>query len=248
MTVALFVVLGMSDVGPVPASLGLDPFYKKYLTVDGLPVVGSEKVPDATFIEVRRLARKMLSRIPHARQAMIANNVRIAIMAETEVTLDIPEHNFLKRDTKTDWNKRARGLGATKRVPVISCAEENVLAYPSDRYRTESIFIHEFAHAIMDTGLADSVEGFSEEIQSIYEKAMAEGLWKDKYAANNAHEYWAEGVQSWFDTNRPPDHDHNDVDTREELWEYDPRLAELICRFMPAGDWRYVPPDPKWKG
>jgi len=28
-------------------------------------------------------------------------------------------------------------------------------------------------------------------------------------------EYWAEAVQSWFDTNREPDHDHNHVNTRD---------------------------------
>ena len=55
------------------------------------------------------------------------------------------------------------------------------------------------------------------------------GLWKTKYASVNHHEYWAEGVQSWFSNNRLPDHDHNHVDTRKELIEYDPGLANL-CR------------------
>ena len=45
----------------------------------------------------------------------------------------------------------------------------------------------------------------------------------------NHHEYFAEGVQSWFDDNRENDHDHNHVDTRAELLEYDPGLA-AICR------------------
>jgi hypothetical protein len=43
-------------------------------------------------------------------------------------------------------------------------------------------------------------------------------------------ELWAriaKGVQSWFDDNPLPDHDHNHVDTRKELREYDPRLAAL---------------------
>jgi len=56
---------------------------------------------------------------------------------------------------------------------------------------------------------------------------MKKGLWKGKYAAKNHHEYWAEGVQSWFDDNREDDHDHNHVDTRKELLEYDPGLAKL---------------------
>ncbi|MFM7073807.1 MAG: hypothetical protein ACKO38_18640, partial [Planctomycetota bacterium] len=48
-----------------------------------------------------------------------------------------------------------------------------------------------------------------------------------KYASVNHHEYFAEGVQSWFDDNRAHDHDHNHVDTRAELREYDPGLAAL---------------------
>ena len=57
---------------------------------------------------------------------------------------------------------------------------------------------------------------------------MAAGLWEGKYASVNHAEYFAEGVQSWFDNNRQPDHDHNHVDTRKELKEYDPGLA-AIC-------------------
>jgi len=54
---------------------------------------------------------------------------------------------------------------------------------------------------------------------------MKKGLWAGKYASVNHYEYFAEGVQSWFDNNRQPDHDHNHVDTRKELREYDPGLA-----------------------
>ena len=45
-------------------------------------------------------------------------------------------------------------------------------------------------------------------------------------AAVNHHEYFAEGVQSWFDNNRVNDHDHNHVNTRALLLEYDPGLAD----------------------
>jgi hypothetical protein len=58
---------------------------------------------------------------------------------------------------------------------------------------------------------------------------MKAGLWKGKYASVNHHEYFAEGVQSWFDNNRENDHDHNHVNTRDELEKYDPGLA-AICK------------------
>ena len=52
----------------------------------------------------------------------------------------------------------------------------------------------------------------------------------------------AEGVQSWFNTNRQNDHDHNHVDTREELISYDPGLALLIEEVFGNGPFRYTHP------
>ena len=40
---------------------------------------------------------------------------------------------------------------------------------------------------------------------------------KDCYASKNRAEYWAEGFQCWYDTNRTMDHDHNHIKTREQL-------------------------------
>ena len=53
---------------------------------------------------------------------------------------------------------------------------------------------------------------------------------------------WAEGVQSWFDTNRQNDDQHNHVDTRAELREYDPVLAGLLEEIYGDGEWRYIRP------
>ena len=69
------------------------------------------------------------------------------------VTTDVPEHAFLASDTETNWNTRARGLGGTVAVPTTSCAEENVLCLPGDRYRGESILVHELAHGVFNLGV-----------------------------------------------------------------------------------------------
>ena len=70
-------------------------------------------------------------------------------------------------------------------------------------------------------------ETFDDRLKETYQRAMNLKLWQGKYASTNHAEYFAEGVQSWFDNNRPPDHDHNHVDTRVELKEYDPGLAKI---------------------
>jgi hypothetical protein len=65
---------------------------------------------------------------------------------------------------------------------------------------------------------------------------------KQCYAAGNSGEYWAEGVQDWFDTNRTMDHDHNHIHTRAQLKEYDPLLAKLCQEVLGDSDWRFVSP------
>lgn len=65
---------------------------------------------------------------------------------------------------------------------------------------------------------------------------------KQCYAAKNRAEYWAEGVQCWYDTNRTMDHDHNHIHTREQLIRYDPPLAQLCRDVLGDSDWRFVSP------
>ena len=48
-------------------------------------------------------------------------------------------------------------------------------------------------------------------------------------------EYWAEGVQDWFNTNAEapkPDGKHNPLNTRKELKKYDPDLYNLIHKYF----------------
>ncbi|MFT4547049.1 MAG: hypothetical protein ACI9UA_000306 [Pseudoalteromonas tetraodonis] len=65
---------------------------------------------------------------------------------------------------------------------------------------------------------------------------------KQCYAAKNRSEYWAEGFQNWYDTNRTMDHDHNHIHTREQLKLYDPMLAALCSEVMGEWPWRFVSP------
>ena len=65
---------------------------------------------------------------------------------------------------------------------------------------------------------------------------------KQCYALVSAAEYWAEGVQDWYDTNRTMDHDHNHIHTRAQLKAYDPELAKLCAEVLGDSDWRFVSP------
>ena len=65
---------------------------------------------------------------------------------------------------------------------------------------------------------------------------------KQCYAGTNKAEYFAEGVQCWFDTNRTMDHDHNHIHTRDQLKSYDPGLAKLCEQVLGDSEWRFVSP------
>lgn len=62
------------------------------------------------------------------------------------------------------------------------------------------------------------------------------------YASRNRSEYWAEGFQTWYDTNRLHDHDHNHVNTRKQLKGYDVALTKLCEEVMGDKPWRFVSP------
>jgi alpha-glucosidase len=229
-------------VGPVPAQVrrafNLAPFYKKHVSAGGLPVVSSAKVSDAGLREAAYLINHMLAAREDVRKALIKNKVRFAVMAQAEVTTDIPEHSDLT--PKAHWDTRARGLGATTARPAVSCGEENLLNFKGDVYDNENILVHEFAHAVHEMGLNGIDTRFDIRLKGIYDRAMKKGLWKNTYAATNHREYWAEGVQSYFDCNAPAGGVHNDVNTREKLSKYDPELFKLIDETFQRPKWRYV--------
>ena len=219
-------------------SLGIPEFYTQRVFANGYPIVGSANVNPYALKEAAFWIDQMLSNRPDIREAMIRSGSRMCIIAWNEFTTDLPEFAWLGTqpvsetpsiDPKDYWDARARGLGGSESDPLCSCGEENLLSYSGDPYSTESILIHEFAHNIHLRGLVNVDPTFDGRLKAAYKDAMSSGLWEGKYASVNHHEYFAEGVQSWFDNNRENDHDHNHVNTRAELEAYDPKLAE-ICR------------------
>ena len=232
------------EVGPVPAelraSLHLADFYQKHLDVGGLPILGSAQVSDAAMREAAWIVCRVLDGRADILTALAKNKVRLTVMAATEYTTDVPEHAHLT--PRVYWDRRARGLGATPSAPCVSCAEENLLDFPGDPYADENILIHEFGHAIHETGLNTVDPTFDPRLKAAYDSAIAAGLWKGTYAGSNYKEYWAEGVQDWFDDNAKNNAQHNDINTRAKLREYDPALAALCQEIFGDKPWRYLRP------
>lgn len=216
------------------SALKLDPFYEKLADYKGLPVLGSGKVSDAALAEARHLIGQMLTGRDDITRALVRADCRFVVMAPTEMATDVPEQRGMT--PKDYWDKRARGLGGR----ITSCGEENLLNLKGDRYPRENILIHEFAHCIHQYGLRAVDPKFNGALRAAFVRATEGGLWKSTYAATNAAEYWAEGVQSYFDCNSPPNPGvHNDINTREKLAKYDPALYQLVDDVFQNSPYRY---------
>jgi uncharacterized protein (DUF885 family) len=204
-------------------------FYKKHLDYKGFSILGSAKVSDEALFEARYLIDQLLGEREDILNAMIKSGCRFMVMAPTEMTTDVPEQ---RNWDKAYWDKRARGMGGK----LSSCGEENLLNLKGDRYNRENILIHEFNHAIHQQGLRKVDPTFDSRLKEIYQKAMDKGLWKDTYVATNRSEYWAEGVQAYFDCMRP----QFGANTREKLEKYDPDLFKLVDEVYKQSKFRYV--------
>jgi hypothetical protein len=236
---------------------GVPKFYSQHAAAHGLPVVASERVSPFALREAVYIVDAMLAKRPDVRSAMIQSGSRLCIMAHNEFTTDLPEWAWLADEPVPGFehlpardyrDARARGMGGSQTDPYCSCAEENLLGYEGDPYAAENILIHELAHNIHLRGMSNVDPTFDARVRAAYQAAMAAELWRGKYASVNHHEYFAEGVQSWFDDNRENDHDHNHVNTRSELADYDPRLAALCREVFGDTEFRYTKPATRLTG
>ena len=211
----------VEPLGGPPPSLGLDPFYAKYLDAGGLPIVSSSAVPDEALYRAKDIIGEMLSDRADLIATMAERDVRVVVQGESMHHTELPEVGG------TVGSDNLRGFFLD---PLVVTSEENLLCYDTDPHRYGEVLIHELAHAVHFVGIEKRQDRtFSRRVEQAFQDARAAGLWDYTYAATNSVEYWAEGVEIWFGINDPPGLSGNDVNTRRELEEYDPALARLVA-------------------
>ncbi len=167
-----------AQVTEVPAelrdALKLGPFYQKYASAGGIPVLSSDKVSDAGVQEAVSLITQMLADRPDVLKAMVKNGVRFVVMAPTEMTSDVPDlfalidevfkdskFRYVRYDKrnppeKKPWRRRAAGLapagkhggGKPRRSPSRAGSQTHTRAHwpPAKRSNTSSPRISKSAH------------------------------------------------------------------------------------------------------
>lgn len=234
--------LNSDKVTAIPESLHLNPFYKKYIDADGMPIVSSHQVSDKALYKAREIVMGMLSKRKDIAHYMIEKGCRVMVIGANEQVCDLPEYARIcnRPDSIAYWNKRARGFGGSPEDDFsCSCGEENVICLPGDRYEGENILIHEFAHIFHTVGIVGVNPGFNNELETVMKHAIEKGLWEKTYALSNKEEYFAEAVQSFFNCNRyveTPNGVHNNINRREKLKKYDPEMYNLLLKYFAETD------------
>ncbi|AKM10475.1 hypothetical protein [Croceicoccus naphthovorans] len=243
----LLAACAVPDPSAPPARLGLDPFYRQYRDAEGIPVVASEKPPAAALDRARDIIDGMLAHRPDLRDALIARGYRVAVIAEDEALLDLPEHRHWTKPPPDDprltrceklhyeerigqlsdreyWDQRARAIAG----PTTTAAAEDLLGLRSSRWYGETIFVHEFAHnVLLAAKVADPA--LYAQVEQAYVHARETGLWKDEYTATTIDEYWAEGSQFWFNSNRLQVFSGQRILSDDDLKAYDPALYAALA-------------------
>ncbi|CAG2195746.1 unnamed protein product [Mytilus edulis] len=202
--------------------------YYKYFTESG-----SDQVSDNALRRACYVVRFMFADNKDVRTSYYKRYGRVAVIGASEGTTDIPEHSWLPKRL----NERTRGLGATDYAPVCTAGEENASCFCKDKYFLEDIFVHEVAHGAHFLGAKYAIAGWSTKLINQFEDAQRTGLWNDTYAMNSSAEYFAEGVQSYFNVNThldKADGVHGPISNRKRLQEYDPVLYDLIHEVFPC--------------
>jgi len=206
----------------------------------GMPIITGSLARDAAIERTAWTLDNMLAKVdPVVIKAMNKAFFRQAVMGRfpSEVITSLPEY---RNQDPNFWYTR-RGCGATDWSPVGANAEEDVLCYPDELYLNQDITVHEFAHSLHLLGFKHVWPAFQQELSVAYRYAYAHSLWGwgyiGSYAMTNSEEYFAEGLQAYFDVGYPYDRQGAPWN-RAQLYRKDPTLAKFVDRYMGQNPWR----------
>jgi len=231
-------------------SIGTDEdFYRKSCEQNGMTIVAGDGVDDAALEGAASRMAGLLAKRPELADAIAESIDHVAIIGADQRITDLPDFEDLYFILPgTDWHRLGRSFPGSEEIPVAAGAEENLLCLEKDHYRGEDMFVRDFGWTIRRFGLARIDPILDRAIEDAYSRAIAADLWRHTIAEVNSDQYWAEGVQSFFDVNNEATDDkdeiHNFVDTREELHSYDPDLYRILVDVFGDTEWRPECPTP----
>lgn len=245
-----------------PAKYKFDPYYTKLSLAREFPVLGSKRVSDAAMLKANDVVRKMFAYRHDILKAMINDGARLVVLGREEKLSDLPELQGSKEKPGQD-NARYLDYSAERKLMVVP--EENVLGGPTDPFVGRCAVVGVFARGLHAVTAGRPVDpefdkrrekqqyelrvkrldvDFDARLKKQFETATVKGLWKGTAAARDRVEYWATGVEAYFDAGgagTTPNQADHPVVKRNLLKEYDPDLFQLVEETMAYKgqmDWR----------
>jgi len=226
---------------PPPASLDLDPYYRKYLDADGIPVVASSDVDDLHLYHARDILNAMLSKRSDLRATMTANRFRVVIYRHDGCrgpfqTPELRDELPIGRCTNTIGRATIRWFSNHLTGEVLLIVDAVGIAPSIRQPYCNVVLVHEFAHMVhyafaIETALSGSRplfdSPFDSRLKGAFSSATQAGLYSNAYASTNYQEYWAEAVVFWF----LPDMLTAKVSTPAtvaQLADHDPGIAAIV--------------------
>jgi hypothetical protein len=113
----------------------------------------------------------------------------------------------------------------------------------SSRYFGETILVHKFSHDVL-AAIRATDPRLSGEVDAAYAATLKAGRWKDEYASTSVDEYWVEGTQFWFDSNKLAAFNGRRILDHGDLAAYDPALYAALGKAY--GHTHHLAGDPFW--
>ena len=220
-------------VPPPPAVVDffdLDPFYQQWINIKGFPVLASANVNPYAVKENAWEIGQIIGHRSDILNALAKNRIRYTIIAHNELSTDVPElRPYLVPHFY--YNVRQRGGACWYYCKTIFGSEEWTF-----RGTFWDAATHEMAHGIHEIVNLEIDTTFDQRLETVYNAAMAKGLWRGSWLSINHYEYWAEGITTWVHANP-----QSPIQTRDAFKAYDPDFAQLITEVFGDNDWRYTP-------
>ena len=230
---------------PGAATLSIGTAIATAPTVSFVAVQPQPQVPPVTttkhddVIEHVRRHRRLLEKHmdPDIKKAL--RRVCIVIADQGVPLTQHPKLNYLKNSKTADDRSydTLRGIGATSRHPVVGIGAETLRC--GGPYAKQSLLLHELAHAVMDVAILDVRPEWYDQIEQCYDKALVKvggATKKREYRYTNAQEYWAEGVEAYFQSTIRPS---SKIWTRSQLKSADACLFSIIQRVFGSDAQRF---------
>jgi predicted metalloprotease with PDZ domain/dipeptidyl aminopeptidase/acylaminoacyl peptidase len=256
------------SVTPPPGRFRIDPYYTKFTYAREFIVLGSGRVSDEALLKANDMIRKMFAYRQDILKAMIAEGARLVVLGRGERLSDLPE--FADAANRPGFDQlRYCEYDPDRRLMVVP--EENVLGLPGEPFAGKCMVVSVFAKGLYSVAGLRPVDHdferrrdkqqyelrvkrldveFDRRLAKLHDQALAKALWKGTAAARSRAEYWAAGVEAYFDAagdNPAPNLADRPINTREALRAYDPDLYALVdetMAFRGHVDWRYRPAGP----